>query len=438
MNLLTVDTIEEVEDKLERQFQEHVPAKTDVGLREVCGRYAAEEICSGVDMPQFRKSVMDGYAVIASDTFGVSESIPVLLELSGEVEMGHENHQTLRSGQAMYVPTGGMLPDGANAVVMIEYTEKLDPLTIAVYKPAAPNMNIMDQGDDFRKGQVLFQTGHRFAVKDVGVLAAAGITSIPVFSSPRVALISTGDELIDPTNTPSTGQVRDINSYSLAALLDKAGAEVTSIQILPDRFEPYQAAVRKAVQENDLVVLSGGSSAGVMDLTVDVIDSLGEPGVFTHGIAIKPGKPTILGAIMADAISDETKPTLVVGLPGHPMSAIIVYLAVVEVFLKKHFFHHRTNPLQVHAVMTENVAGGEGRETFQLVRLKQTSKDASDDISNGIMGLNDNTAPLEAVPIHGKSGSILQYREADGYVRISSLSEGIKAGKMVSVTLLNE
>lgn len=430
MKLLKVDTVKEVKDKLKLYFDENgiEPPKESVFLRNAVHRYLAEEIDSDMDIPQFPRSVVDGYAVVAKDTFGTSESGPVFLDVVGTVEMGKACDFRLEQGQTAYVPTGGMLPVGSDAVVMIEYVEALDPKTIAVYKPAAPNSGLMNRGDDFRKGQVLFGKGHRITVKDVGMLAAIGKEQITVYKKPRVAILSTGDEIIDITEEPDPGQIRDINSYTIAAFAEETGAIIQSIQKVPDVVAQLRASLESALEESDIVLLSGGSSAGNKDLTAEVIDAMGKPGVVTHGIAMKPGKPTIIGIIETESADTKTPGTdfatrkLVVGLPGHPMAAIVAYDVIVNDFMKKYCFHNEEEPIRLLAEITENIHAGEGRETYQLVSLKRAG---------------EASAPgWIAEPIHAKSGSISQLMAADGYVKISSLSEGVKANSSVEVTLI--
>lgn len=422
MRLLSTHTLEEVQEQLHTHFCQ-APAIETVSIRKSLGRYLAEEITTDIEMPQFRRSVVDGYAVVAADTFGVSDSIPVFLEVIGTVEMGQSCTQLLSPGQAIYVPTGGMLPEGSDAMVMIEFVEILDEKTIAVYKPATPNGHIMNRGDDFSAGQTIFSKGHRICVKDIGMLATCGKSSFAVFEKPKVAILSTGDEIIPIEETPTPGQIRDINSYAIAAFAETAGVEVTDICILKDNFTLLKEKAEQLLQQNDIILLSGGSSAGTKDMTADLIHSLGKPGVLTHGIAIKPGKPTVIGAVQRKNTEtmqgkSTTSPlVLTVGLPGHPMSAIIVYKTVIEPFIKKYYFNNEEAPLSVSAVISENIHAGEGRETYQLVTLKKSPH------------------PI-ATPIYAKSGSISQLMNADGYVRISSLSEGVNQGDAVEVVLL--
>lgn len=430
MKLLKVDTVKEVKDKLMAYFGEKgfESLSESVPLRYAVHRYLTEEIRSDTDIPQFTRSVVDGYAVVAKDTFGTGESSPVFLDVIGSVEMGKACTVKLEPGQAVYVPTGGMLPEGADAMVMIEYVEHLDERTIAVYRPVAPNSGIMNRGDDFREGQLLFMRGHRITVKDVGMLAAIGKDYVTVFRKPRVSILSTGDEIIDITEIPKPGEVRDINSYTIAAFAEATGAEIGFIEKVPDVEDQLKCALEAALAESDIVLLSGGSSAGNKDMTAEIIDSMGRPGVVTHGIAMKPGKPTIIGIIETMSENGTERNKLVVGLPGHPMAAIVAYDVIVNDFMRKYCFHNEEEPIRVTARISENIHAGEGRETYQLVTLKR----AGGGHPEGSAAETD----WIAEPIHAKSGSISQLMLADGYVRISSLSEGVGENSSVEVNLI--
>jgi molybdopterin molybdotransferase len=365
---------------------------------------------------------------VARDTFGTGESSPVFLNVAGAVEMGKPCTVRLEPGQAVYVPTGGMLPEGADAVVMVEYTEHLDDNTIAVYKPAAPNSGIMNRGDDFRQGQLLFRRGHRITVKDVGMLAAIGKARVSVFKKPRVSVLSTGDEIVDITEIPKPGEVRDINSHTIAAFAEATGAEIGTVEKVPDVDHRLKSALEAALAESDIVLLSGGSSAGNKDMTAETIDAMGRPGVVTHGVAMKPGKPTIIGIIETKTTEGLLRNKLVVGLPGHPMAAIVAYDVIVNDFMRRYCFSNEEEPIRLTARITENIHAGEGRETYQLVSLKRPAA-----------GRHDETGAEPewiAEPIHAKSGSISQLMMADGYVKISSLSEGVKVNSSVEVTLI--
>ncbi len=454
MKLLKVDTVEEVKDKLRKYFDMEGPEPPSefVSLRGAVHRYLAGDIFSDADIPQFARSVVDGYAVVAKDTYGTGESAPVFLDIVGSVEMGKPSGIRLKPGQTVYVPTGGMLPEGSDAVVMIEYTEALDDRTIAVYKPAAPNSGVMNRGEDFMKGRLLFHRGHRITVKDIGMLAAVGKDQVAVFKKPRVSILSTGDEIIHITKTPKPGEVRDINSYTIAAFAEATGAEIGLIGKAPDVGRRLREALENALKESDIVLLSGGSSAGNKDMTAEIIDSIGKPGVVTHGVAMKPGKPTVIGIIGQEApekpeggeagpgqgggnkkaeqgTSGEPGQTreyrlmrnkLVVGLPGHPMAAIVAYDVIVNDFIRKYCFRNEEEPFRLTARITENIHSGEGRETYQLVSLKREGPEWA------------------AEPIRAKSGSISQLMLADGYVRIPANTEGIRAGAIAEVTLIGK
>ena len=441
MKLLKVDTIEEVMAKLKAYFASADDTGTgepgtseEIPLYEAEGRYLAEEIYAAEDAPAFTRSVVDGYAVQARDTFGVSDSMPVFFSLAGEMEMGASRVTltgpaaqeaeafVLRQGQAVYVPTGGMLPAGADAVVMVEFVEKLDEHTISVYKAVAPGSGLMERGADFSAGQRIYERGHRITVKDVGMLAVMGRGFVPVFARPRVSVISTGDEIVSVFEDPAPGQVRDVNSYTLAALVAGTGAEVERVALVRDDRQALELAFQEALNRSDIVLLSGGSSAGTKDMTAEIINSAGRPGVITHGIAMKPGKPTIVGVLREEKCCCQSRPKLAVGLPGHPMAAIIAYRVVVDAFIRKYYFRNESPETVITARLAENIHAGEGRETFIFVKLRRT-EEAGESV-------------WAAEPIHAKSASLSQLRYADGYVRLSHLAEGAAAGTPAEVTLL--
>jgi molybdopterin molybdotransferase len=423
VKLLKTDTISEVKKKLDSYFGQasegcgEAGGMEDMPLFQAINRYLAEDIVSTEDIPAFTRAVVDGYAVMAKDTFGVSDSTPVFLEVAGKVDMGCASDIELKPGQAVYVPTGGMLPKGADSMVMIEYVEALDEKMIAINKATAPNSGLMNKGDDFKVGQKIYDKGHQIKVKDIGMLAALGYGMVKVFTQPTVSIISTGDEIVSVFEEPGLGQIRDINSYTLAALIEQTGAKVGGISLVRDIEGELKKASKDALDRSDIVLISGGSSAGNKDLTAAVIESLGEPGVITHGIAMKPGKPTIIGVLKDEHCCCCNRSKLVVGLPGHPMAAIIVYRAIVDYFIKKYYFKTTDKNITLMAQMAENLHAGEGRETFTLIKLQKEA-------GNWV-----------AEPIHAKSGSISQMRYADGFVKMSDLSEGINQGDMVEVTL---
>lgn len=409
MKLLNVDTLEEAREKLLAAAGKK-PIKTErVDFAKSLGRVLAEDVRAAENVPDFHKSTVDGYAVIAADTQGVTESIPVFLDVIEEVEMGKAPVCKVTSGQAVYVPTGGMLPEGADAMVMVEYCESFDARSIAVYDAVSPGRNVIAAGEDLREGQVVLEKGRLLRPQEIGVLSAAGVDAPKVFKPWDITIISTGDELVDVTASIAKGQTRDINTYSLSAMAQKHGFRVLETKVLRDDAALLESAVKAAMEKSDMVVVSGGSSQGEKDHTADVMDKLSSPGVFTHGIALKPGKPTILAY-------DEAGETVLLGLPGHPAAAMMVF-ELLGAWLYRKLTGQR-EPRGTVARLTENVAAAGGRTTCLLVSLETAE--------NG---------GYAAVPIFGKSGLMTTLTQADGYVLIGTNEEGLREGQQIFVTL---
>lgn len=408
MRLLKVDTLQEAREKLLKAAAGK-PLKTEkVHFASSLGRVLAEDMKAEENIPGFRRSTVDGYAVRATDTQGVTESIPVFLDVIETVAMGAAPTKAVGPGQAIYVPTGGMVPEGADAMVMIEFCEKFDETSIAVYDPVSPGRNVVTIGEDIAKGSGFLSKGQVIRPQEVGVLASAGVFEPEVFASWKVTVISTGDELVGGEAAPEKGQIRDINTYSVSAAAARLGFEVIGTKVLKDDEALIEATVKEAMAVSDLVVVSGGSSQGEKDHTADVMDRLSGGGVFTHGIALKPGKPTILGY---DGVSE----TVLVGLPGHPAAAMMVFELMIG-WLWRTLTGQKERPMVV-AEITENVAAAGGRATCQLVELA------------------DEDGVYKAVPIFGKSGLMTTLTRADGYVLIETNEEGLKEGKQVKVRL---
>lgn len=421
MKLLKVDTINEAKSKLDSHFDGMEWRSLEMPVNKAVGRYLAEDIAPKEDSPAFARAVVDGYAVRAKDTFGVSDSSPVFLNLVGSVEMGRPANIELKPGEAAYVPTGGMMPAGADAAVMIEYTDLLDEKTISINRSTAPKQGVISVGDDFSKDVVIYKKGHRIKPVDIAVLAAIGQAFVKVFDQPVVSIISTGDEIVSIIETPGPGKVRDVNSFALSAIVEQTGCKVGGVFLIRDREEELIQTLHAAMGISDLVIISGGSSQGVKDYTETVINSMGKPGVITHGLAMKPGKPTILGVVEDEKCQCCNRKTLVAGLPGHPVAAIMVYNVIVEWFVKKHFFGREGQPIVIRASLSENVPAGEGRETIVMVRLGRSE-----------------TGDFVAEPVHAKSGAVSQLKDGDGYIIIPSESEGLKAGTEVDVVLIKQ
>ena len=402
--MLHVKTPEEVLALIESEF---VPvAETElVSLGTAMGRILAEDIAATEYVPDFDRSTVDGYAVRARDTFGCSDAIPAILPVQGEVFMGEGAEFALNPEECVAVPTGGAVPKGADSVVMIEFTEDYGDGTIGVGKSVAPGQNMIFQGDDVFPGKVILKKGRVLSSQDIGALAAIGRVQVPVVKKLTVGVISTGDELVPPEVTPAPGQVRDVNSPMLEAMLGAIGVNVVNYGIVIDNEAQLREMVEKAVAECDTVLLSGGSSVGVKDAACRIIESMGS--LLLHGIAIKPGKPTILGKTGRKAL---------VGLPGHPVAAYFITRLFVLPLLSR-LMDKKQESYTVTAKVTENIGANHGRAQYQCCRLER--KDGE----------------LYAYPIRGKSGLITTLAGADGYFCIDRDCEGLPKFAEIQVTV---
>ena len=402
--MLHVKTPEEVLALIETEFSP--AARTElVSLGGAMGRILAEDIAATEYVPDFDRSTVDGYAVRAKDTFGCTDAIPAILPLQGEVLMGEGAEFTLNAEECVAVPTGGAIPKGADSVVMVEYTEDYGDGTIGISKSVAPGQNMIFRGDDVYPGKVILQRGRVLSSQDIGALAAIGRVQVPVVKKLTVGVISTGDELVPPEQSPGPGQVRDVNSPMLEAMLVSFGAEVINYGIVIDDEALLSEKVHAAVAECDAVLLSGGSSVGVKDAACRIIESMGE--LLMHGIAIKPGKPTILGKA-------GDKP--LVGLPGHPVAAYFITKLFVLPLLGRLTGRDMTG-YTVTARISESVSANHGRAQVHCCRLE--SRDGE----------------LWATPIRGKSGLITTLAGADGYFVIDRDCEGLPQGAGIQVTV---
>ena len=406
--LFTVHTAADSLQKLFSQLPSDVVVEAAL-LAEALDRVIAESPVAPGALPAFPRSAMDGYAVRAADTFGASESLPAYLTVVGESPMGKAPSFEIGKGQAAVIHTGGMLPNGADGVVMIERTQKAREDEIEVLRAIAVGENVIQAGEDVKAGEALLPVGHRLRPQDLGGLAAAGITQVHVARRPRVAILATGDEVVGADTEPAPGQVRDVNTYSIAGLVKRAGGVPVLRGIIPDDFEALYQAARAALDDGDALVLSAGSSVSVRDMTSQVIDRLGKPGVLVHGVSIKPGKPTIL------AVCDG-KP--VFGLPGNPVSALVV----ADLFLTPTLWRmqglaqsmtYRSTP----ARLARNVASTPGREDYIQVKLVERGGE------------------LWAEPVLGKSNLIFTLVKADGLIVVPLDENGVQEGEIVEVRL---
>lgn len=393
-----------------------------VDLHRADGRVLAADVLAAEDLPRTDRAGMDGYAVRAADLFGATETSPVYLECDGRVDIGHPAAVAAAPGRCVAIVTGGVMPEGADAVVMVEHTQELGTGTIEMRRSVAPGENVMLRGEDAAAGAPALAAGARLRPQEVGLLAAVGAASVRVYRAPRVVIISTGDELVPLDASPGPGQVRDVNSHTLAALARRAGCEARCLGIVPDALDALEAALRRGLRDADVVLLSGGSSVGVRDLTVAALSRVEGAELLAHGVAISPGKPTIL----ARAGGENGFCRAVWGLPGQVTSAQVVMFALVAPFL--HHLSGRTDAFDRslwparRVRLARNVASRPGREDWVRVRIDPARPDAG-----SVEGPGRGALPL-AVPLPGKSGLLRTLTGAHALVCIPERAEGLVAG----------
>ncbi|MEH6991632.1 gephyrin-like molybdotransferase Glp [Neobacillus drentensis] len=406
MQFFKVKSVEETFEMIE----EKITAIKDTEIRsleEALNYILAVPVTAKENVPGFDRSTVDGYAVKARDTYGTSDSMPGFLTVVGEVAMGESAVIPVGQGEAVYVPTGGMIPQESDSVIMIEHCEDHDGL-LNTYKPVAPGENIIRAGEDIREGEILLPEGTLIRPQELGAIASLGISHVSVYRKLKVAYLSSGDEIVPyQTEKLLEGQIRDINYLTISGLAKQWNVEVVYGGIAKDDYQEFQQKAQALYNEVDCLILSGGSSVGAKDYTTQVIQSLGSPGVFVHGISIKPGKPTILA--MADG-----KP--VIGLPGHPASAMIIFMLFGERILQKLKGEKiDKKPDRIFARITKNIPSAPGRSDYIRVRLYEKEGE------------------WWAEPIIGKSGLITTLVKSDGIVEITSEKEGISQGDYVPV-----
>ena len=400
VEMLEVVDLDIARAMVEERFTAFGSATEHVSLEKAAGRAIARDVVAIEGVPPFDRSMVDGFAVVAADTYGCSDALPALLALAGEVDMGAAPDVACVPGTCVRIPTGGQVPGGADAVVMLEYCEEYGDGTVGVAKPAAPGANVVYANDDVKPGQVLVPAGASLLPHHVGTLASLGMTSVEVRARARVGIISTGDEIVPADQVPVASQMRDVNAPVLAAAVEACGGVAVRYPIVPDVYDELYAAVQKALGECDMVLVSGGSSAGQKDNTARVFSSFGE--LLFHGIAVKPGKPTMC----ADAGG---KPAF--GLPGHPVAAYFMFLELARPLLAS-----GGRSTLVSARLSAGVPSNHGRAELVAAALEETEDG------------------LVAVPVRGKSGLISQLSGVDGYFEIPRNQEGLAAGAEVNVS----
>lgn len=402
--------VQPVQTALETLFSHWKPEPQieSVDARWALGRVLAVACYAPIKLPEFRRSTVDGYAVRAADTFGASATLPAYLRCVGTVMMGTAPAGVLERGQVMEIHTGGMLPDGADAVVMVERTQPLGEDEIEVLAPVAPGENVVQVGEDVAQGELILPAGHCLRPQDIGGLLAVGILSVEVMIAPRVGILSCGDELVAPEERPELGQIRDINATMLAGMVEEAGGVAVLGGMARDSLEDYEGYAQALFPQVDVLVMTAGSSISTRDLTREVIQGLGKPGILQHGLAVKPGKPTILAVC-------ENKP--VIGLPGNPVSALLVARQVIVPLIQRFLGKKMGRVGTIRAVLASNIASTTGREDTIPVRLVERE------------------GRVFAEPVFGKSNLIFTLIRADGLVQLPLNSNGLRAGVEVEVVL---
>jgi molybdopterin molybdotransferase len=383
-----------------------------VGIEESLHRVLSEDISSPINLPDFPRSTVDGFALKAKDTYGTSEKNPAILRMIGEIPMGQVSNIEVKDGETVKVATGGMVPEGADAVEMLEYTEWVDNRTLHAFKPISPLENVIQVGEDVKAGEVVLARGHLIRPQDIGLMAGIGKAKVHVSLRPKVAVISSGDEIVPIESVPKPGEVRDINRYTVVSMVEEIGGIPFFLGIAKDRFDDLKEKIELGLRNTDMVVITGGSSVGTQDLTGEVLQTFPGTEILGHGVSIRPGKPTLLADING-------KPFL--GLPGHPVSAVVIFHFFGKPILKMlsgmsgdAVWHQ----IRIKAKAARNIPSVPGREDYVRVNLEE----------------RDGT--FWAHPIFGKSGAISHLARANGLIKIGIHEEGLEEGEEAEVILL--
>lgn len=405
-------TVEKALDILMKHAPFKRPAENRLSIEDAYGRVLSRDVFSPEDLPPFSRSTVDGFAVNSADTFGATEGLPSYINVTFEIAMGEKAGYPLRKGEGAKIATGGMLPDGADAVVMFEHTQHIDEKMIEVVKPVSPGENVIHAGEDAKKDERILESGHRLRPQDIGALAGLGITGIWTYEKPVVSIISTGDEIVDADKPLKPGQVRDINSYTLSGLISDVGGKPLKRGIYSDRFDIIRDVVINSLKDSVMVLITGGSSVGTKDMTSQVINDAGKPGVLFHGVSLKPGKPVIGG--IAGGIP-------VFGLPGHPAAVNVCFDIFIRPVLESQCGRNEEGAnrkkTRVRARIARNISSSPGREEHIGVVLEE--KDGE----------------IWAIPLLGKSGLITTLTQADGTAVIPLRKNGVLEGEYVEVRL---
>ena len=401
--------LEEAQRAIQSHFKPAFLGEEDVVLLEAYNRVLSQDVVSTLDIPPFNRSTVDGYAVHAEDTFGADENQPATLKVTGAVSIGEEPKLTIASGEAVEIVTGAPIPEGANATVMVEDTEREDS-DLHVFTPVKINENVMKKGSDIKQGAVVLKKGQVLGSSEIGALAALGLTSAKVLRIPMVAVLSTGGEVTDPGKPLPPGKIYDINAYSISTAVIESGGKPVYFGSVPDDKAALTKSLQTAVNSADMVITSGGVSVGPKDYTAQIVDSLGKPGIVVYGISVKPGKPTTVGFI-------GEKP--VICLPGHPTSALLIFYLMAKPLIQQLAGRPVTGMKNVRAFAGARMFSAKGRRTFVMVKLEF-----------------DKDCRLIAEPVEtGASGAITTLAKADGFVEVGENEQFVDFDQEVSVAL---
>lgn len=397
-------TIEEAKEIISRKQSYNLDIET-INIEKCLGRITAKDIISECNVPGFRRSIMDGYAVRFEDLKKASPSKPRTLKLVGEVEMGKSPTFKIEAGECGYIPTGGMLPLGADSIIIIENTKRNDDKTILAQVATVKGEYIVAEDEDVKKGAIVIKSGKKIRPYEIGVLCSIGCNKVEVFKQPKIGIISTGDEIVAVNEIPKLGQVRDINTYLLLSLIQDSYAEPVIYDVTRDEFTEIFNVASKAIKECDIVLIVGGSSVGIKDETLRVLKSMERSEILIHGLALKPGKPTIVA-------SCDNK--IVFGMPGHPLSCAVVYKTLVSFYLSC-ITKHIQEEYPTTCKFVTDYEKTKGREEYIPVNIEERE------------------GKLFANPIRSKSGIITTFSKAWGYVKTDKELEKIYDGEIVSV-----
>jgi len=405
-------SFDEAKQLLRQTFLAKPVGVEQVSISKAHDRVLAQDVVAPLNIPSFTRSIVDGYAVKAVDTFGASEDKPVSLMFCGHVAIGESPNVVVENGLVAEIVTGAPLPEGADSVVMVEYTTRQKD-NVFVHRPVSIGENLMAAGSDIRKSETVLKKGRFLASREIGVLAAIGLTEVTVYKRPKVAVLSTGSEVVEPGKVLPPGKIYDINAHALSAAVLETGGEPINLGIIPDEIDNLKKALETALSSADAVITSGGVSVGPKDFTPQVVDSLGKPGVIISGVAVKPGKPITIAVI-------DGKP--VFSLPGNPTSSLFMFNVFVRPILVKLAGRTEEELPTLKAVVAKKMFPARGRRTFVMVNLVYDK--------NG-------TLLVSPVPT-GLSGAITTLAKADGFVEISEKQQFVDAGTEIDVYLFGK